>query len=71
MYANGHGVLQDYKQTYVWYSLAATNGHSVASKWRDLVASELTPQQLSDAKQEAKVLFDKIEANKQKQLNNN
>lgn len=63
---DGLGMPQDHKHAYVWYSLAAANGYSDAPKWRDIAASKLTPQQLAEAQQQAKELFDKIEANKPK-----
>ncbi len=66
IYEKGQGVPQDHKQAYVWYSLAASNGHGDAPKWRDIAASKLTPQQLAEAEQQAKVLFSQIEANKPK-----
>lgn len=53
-YANGLGVAQDYVQAYMWYSLGATGLPSgdmrdFATTMRDLVATALTPDQISEA----------------------
>ncbi len=55
MYANGHGVPQDYVRAHMWfYIAAAAAGASDASvrdtvKWRDLVATRMTPAQIVEA----------------------
>ncbi|WP_373874399.1 tetratricopeptide repeat protein, partial [Aeromonas caviae] len=43
IYAKGQGVPQDYKQAHAWFSVAAANGYSNATKGRDMAAAELTP----------------------------
>ncbi|GGY80706.1 hypothetical protein GCM10011613_27200 [Cellvibrio zantedeschiae] len=64
MYVKGEGAPQDYKQGYIWFALAATNGMN--SSARDAAAAQLTPQVLEQAQREAKALFEKIEASKPK-----
>jgi TPR repeat protein len=51
MYITGQGVVQDYKQAYVWLNLAAAQGDEDAIEGRDIIAKELTPQQLSEAQE--------------------
>ncbi|WP_373874388.1 hypothetical protein, partial [Aeromonas caviae] len=48
----GQGVPQDYKQAHAWFSVAAANGYSNATKGRDMAAAELTPA----GKEEAQAL---------------
>ena len=55
VYANGHGVPQDYVRAHMWFNIAAAAaGASDASvrdsvKWRDLVATRMTPAQIAEA----------------------
>jgi hypothetical protein len=49
MYANGQGVLQDYKAAYAWWNIAAAQGNEKASGNRDIVAKDLSPSALSEA----------------------
>ena len=54
MYANGTGVPQDYVQSHLWYSLAATRLSSgmerqLAVEGRDRVSAKMTPAQLAEA----------------------
>lgn len=64
MYVKGEGAAKDFKQAYIWFALAATNGMSTSA--RDAAAAQLTPQVLEQAQREAKALFEKIEADKPK-----
>jgi hypothetical protein len=66
MYYLGQGVPQDYKQAYIWSSLAAVHGNKDAIKARNIIESELTPASLEKAQQEAAALMQKIEKNKAK-----
>jgi len=50
MYDDGEGVPQDKVQAYKWFSLAATNGDKPAPMLRDLLAKEMTPAQIAEAK---------------------
>ncbi len=49
MYANGQGVPQDYVQAHMWYSLAALRGDVQAKKNRELLAEEMSPDQIAEA----------------------
>tara|TARA_A100001037_G_C15100379_1_gene613674 strand:- start:424 stop:714 length:291 start_codon:yes stop_codon:yes gene_type:complete len=40
IYATGEGVLEDYVQTYAWWSIAATQGNENAKKNKGIVKSE-------------------------------
>jgi TPR repeat protein len=51
MYDNGDGVPQDYVQAHMWYDLA---GVAVATRYRDYVAREMTPEQIAEAKRLAR-----------------
>ena len=50
MYAIPIGVPQDYQRAYAWLSVAASNGNSKAAEFRDLLAKELTPAELFEAR---------------------
>ena len=58
MYADGHGVSLDYVEAYKWLSVAASRfpaeSRDVAVKMRDLVASKMTPTQISEAQKLAR-----------------
>ena len=64
-YYFGNAVPQDYKQAYIWLSVAVTNGYDDAAEKRDKAALELTPAALTEAQAEAAALDKKI-----KELNN-
>jgi TPR repeat protein len=66
MYAEGRGVVQSYKQAFIWLSLAATGGNNNASIFRDQIALKLTPEAIADANLKIKVLMNQIEENKNK-----
>jgi uncharacterized protein len=58
IYANGHGVPQDYVRAHMWFNIAAAAAAADASdvsvrdalKWRDLVATRMTPAQVAEAR---------------------
>lgn len=50
MYDDGDEVPKDKVQAYKWLSLAATNGDKPAPMLRDLLAKEMTPAQIAEAK---------------------
>ncbi|MEX1298015.1 MAG: tetratricopeptide repeat protein [Desulfotignum sp.] len=60
MYAEGQGVPQDLKLAYVWSSLAAAQGKGINN--RDVIAKMLTPQQLSEAQDQAAAMQSQIES---------
>jgi TPR repeat protein len=56
MYAEGHGVPQDYVEAYKWLTLAASRSpdsekesRDLAAKSRDLLATKMTPAQIEEA----------------------
>jgi len=59
MYDNGQGVPQDYVQAHKWFNLAATQGDKDAVKNRDIVASKMTPADVSKAQKLAHEWFAK------------
>ncbi len=54
MYANGKGVLQDDLQAHMWMNLAAVSGDEGAQKARDVIAEQMTIQQIAKAQAMAK-----------------
>ena len=60
MYANGHGVPQDYVRARMWFDIAAAAAGAsdvsvrTAVKWRDLVATRMTPAQVAEAQRLAR-----------------
>ena len=54
MYDEGRGVPQDFVQAHMWFELAAAQGHEEAPKGRDLVASQMTPDQNVEAQRMAR-----------------
>jgi TPR repeat protein len=61
MYYEGKGVPQNYKLAYVWFSLAAAQGHENAKKARDIYAKKLSPQQIVQAQELAAKIQYKID----------
>jgi len=59
-YYFGSDVPQDYKQAYIWFSVAVTGGYDGAAVKRDKAALELTPDVLAEAQAEAAALDKKI-----------
>ena len=47
MYDNGEGVPQNNLRAYMWWSVAAAQGIEDAREGRDIIADELTPEQLA------------------------
>ncbi len=39
----------DLAHAYMWFNLAVTNGHEYASAWRDNLAKEMSPAQITEA----------------------
>ena len=54
MYEKGQGVRQDYVQAHMWFNLAATRGHKMALKNRDIIAKRMTPADISKAQRLAR-----------------
>ena len=49
MYGNGQGVQQNNVAAYVWWNIAATNGHQKAKNNKSLVAKRMTAAQFTKA----------------------
>ena len=64
MYHDGRGVPQDYGEAYAWFSVAAAFGDANAANNRDIVAGELTRDQLWPWQKRATELFEKISGGK-------
>ena len=64
MYYNGQGVPKDLIEAYAWSFIAAAGGDADAANIRDVVAGELTPEQLAEVLKRATELFGKISSGK-------
>lgn len=53
LYADGSGVLQNFIDAHVWYSLAAAQGQRFAAVNRELLAARMTPEQVAEAQRRA------------------
>ena len=49
MYDNGEGVPENNIRAYVWWSMAKTQGYADAARNIDILKTEMTQQQISDA----------------------
>ena len=54
MYATGQGVDKDFVHVHMWLSMSALAGDADGLKYRDMVATLMTPQQLSEAQKMAR-----------------
>ncbi len=54
MYRKGEGVPHDYVQAHMWYNLAAARGLKLGRKNRDLLAKQMTPEQIAEAQRMAR-----------------
>ena len=54
MYAIGEGVTQDYASAHMWFDLASAAVHADGAKNRDMVAKEMTLQQIEKAQNMAR-----------------
>jgi TPR repeat protein len=59
MYAKGQGVIKGYVEAYAWVSAAAAQGNDTATNYRDLVAEEMSNEQLEKAQELSKVYYEK------------
>ena len=70
MYGNGEGVPKDMVNSYAWYNVASANGYESvpelksASELRDLIAKEMTPEQIAKAQELSKVWFEEYQPKK-------
>jgi TPR repeat protein len=49
-YDNGLGVTQDHVRALMWFNLAAAQGKEGAATFRDLIARQMTPSQIAEAR---------------------
>lgn len=54
MYDDGLGVQRDFVRAHMWYNLAGANNESLGTKNRDLIASQMTREQITEAQQMAR-----------------
>ena len=54
MFAFGEGVPQDFVRAYLWFNIAAAQGDKTAQKGRDLIVSQMTPDQIAEAQRMAR-----------------
>jgi hypothetical protein len=61
MYAIGRGVTQNYVEAYMLFSLAGDQGEENAREFRDDLAGDMTPEQISEAQRLAREWAPKAE----------
>ena len=54
MYGNGDGVIQDNIYAHMWWNISASNGDKSASKYREIIAKEMTSADISAAQKLAR-----------------
>ncbi len=54
MYVKGEGVPEDYVLAHMWWSLAASQGNETATNSLDIVADNMTPDQIAEAEKLAR-----------------
>ena len=64
MYYNGQGVPKDLVEAYAWWFISAAGGDADAANNRNVAASELTPDQLSQTQKRATELLENIGSGK-------
>jgi hypothetical protein len=55
MYYKGEGVIQDYVLCRMWFSISGARGYKKGTKMRVLVEEEMTPDQIAESTQRAKL----------------
>ena len=55
MYRKGQGVPQDYILARMWYNVGAANGNEIGDHNRDIIAKEMTSEDISKAEAMARV----------------
>jgi TPR repeat protein len=58
MYQHGHGVAKDYVYSHIWLNIAAAGGSKTSGEVRGIVSRRMTPQQLHQAQQMAKLCLE-------------
>ncbi len=59
MYEDGQGVVQDFKKAHMWFNLAAVDGFSFSAIRRNLVAQQMTNQQIGEAQEMARLCMER------------
>ena len=54
MYNNGQGVPRDYVFALMWWNIAVASGHEDAQRDREIVAKQMTPDQIAEAQRLAR-----------------
>jgi hypothetical protein len=54
IYDDGLGVKRDFVRAHMWYNLAGANNESLGTENRDLIASQMTREQIAEAQQMAR-----------------
>jgi len=54
IYANGHGVPQDFVTAHMWFNLAAAGGDQTAAEYRDAVERSMSSAQIAEAQKLAR-----------------
>ena len=57
MYDNGQGVLADFVLAHMWFNISAALGDEMGDEKRELIAKEMTPEDLSKAEAMARACF--------------
>ena len=60
-YYKGQGVLKDTVTAYAWFNVAVANGAKNGSNSREMVAKEMTPEQIAKAQELSKVWFEEYQ----------
>jgi len=54
-YQSGNGATRDYTQAHMWFKISATQGNESACDNRDVVARQMTPEQIAEAERLARL----------------
>jgi len=54
MYYDGRGITQHYVSAHMWWNIAASSGHENATKYRNIVAKQMSPSQIEKAQDMAR-----------------
>ena len=57
LYLRGQGVIQSSESAYAWWSVAASNGHEEAQKYKDSAQQQMTPKQIATGQGIAKQIW--------------
>ena len=66
MYYNGEGTPKNFINSYAWLSVASAKENEKAKKYIEIISSEMTPQQVAQAQNEAAELWKRINKSKKK-----